>query len=70
MKSAEDYTSVEEFVAENQEMLVRVLRHSSNSYARACAWALLDKGSDPVDLAQLQQEFNALQEARKEPGFS
>ena len=63
MKRAEDYHSVEEFVAENREMLERVLRHSNNAYARACAWALIDAGSDAPDLAQLQKELEILQKA-------
>ena len=65
MNRAEDYSSVEEFVDENREMLERVLRHSSNSYARACTWALIDAGSDEPDLDQLQREIQALQEQRR-----
>ena len=62
MNAAEDYDSVETFVAENREMLTRVLRHSNDSYARACAWALIDAGSDAPDIEQLRTELNALQE--------
>jgi len=64
MDPAEDYGSVDEFVAENREMLIRVLRHSNNEYARACAWALLDKGGDAPDLEQLQRELGTLQKQR------
>lgn len=63
MTRAENYDNVGVFVDENREMLERVLRHSNNPYARACAWALIDAGSDAPDLHQLQQELSALQEA-------
>lgn len=63
MTIVENYSSVEEFVDENREMLERVLRHSNNAYARACAWALIDAGSDAPDIAQLQKELEVLQEA-------
>ena len=56
------YSSPEAFVADNREMLVRILRHSNNAYARACAWAILDAGSDAPDLDTLQRELAALQE--------
>jgi hypothetical protein len=64
MQQVEHYNSVEEFVDEHREMLERVLRHSNDSYARACAWALLDEGSEAPDLHQLQQELTALQDQR------
>lgn len=64
MPQVEHYNSVEAFVDENREMLERVLRHSNNAYARACAWALLDAGSEAPDLHRLQQELTALQEQR------
>lgn len=63
MTLAEDHDSVETFVDENREMLERVLRHSNNVYARACAWALIDAGSDPPELAQLSKELEVLQKA-------
>lgn len=56
----EDYRSAKEFVDKNREMLGRVLRHSNDPYARACAWALLDAGSDAPDLDQLQRELEQL----------
>ena len=55
------YTSPEAFVDDNREMLVRILRHSNNAYARACAWAILDAGSDAPDLDTLQRELAAIQ---------
>ena len=60
MKPVEDYNSVEEFVDEHREMLERVLRHSDNAYARACAWALIDAGSDAPEIDRLQQELEVV----------
>lgn len=62
MTDGSHYTSPEAFVADNQEMLVRILRHSNNAYARACAWAILDAGSDAPDLDKLQRELATLQD--------
>lgn len=65
MKHVEDYQSIREFVDANREMLERVLRHSNNTYARACAWALIDAGSDAQDIAQLQKELDTLQDVAR-----
>lgn len=65
MNHVEDYQSIREFVDSNREMLERVLRHSNNAYARACAWALIDAGSDDPDIAQLQKELETLQDAAR-----
>lgn len=62
MPPIDDYPSIEAFVDDNREMLERVLRHSSNPYARACAWALIDAGSAAPDITELEQELSALQE--------
>lgn len=63
MNPSDDYRSVAEFVDENREMLERVLRHSNSPYARACAWALIDAGSDAPDIDQLKRELEAVKEA-------
>jgi len=63
MTDIRNYDDVESFVNDNREMLERVLRHSNDSFARACAWALIDAGSDQPELEQLQRELDALQEA-------
>lgn len=44
------------------DSLERVIRHSSDSYARACAWTLLDKVGEEPDLADLEEEIRALRE--------
>jgi len=63
MNSASDYRSIEEYVAENREMLERIFLHSNDPYARACALTLLDEGSDPPDLHRLQKELDAIKKA-------
>lgn len=44
------------------ESLERVIRHSSNPYARACAWTLLDLVCDDPELADLQDELQELRD--------
>lgn len=56
-------TDPETIVDEHREMLVRVLRHSSDPYARACAWTLLDAGSDAPKLEQIESEIQTFKEA-------
>lgn len=62
MTDINTYDDVESFVEEHREMLERVLRHSSDPYARACAWALIDAGSSDPQVEELQKEIDALQE--------
>ena len=49
------------------ESLERVVRHSSNAYARACAWTLLDIVCDGPELADLEDELKELRESREVP---
>lgn len=49
----------------DSEGLKRVIAHSSDSNARACAWVLLDKMMEPPDLEQLEAEIEALRERRE-----
>jgi len=63
MTDPTDYDDVESLVEDNRETIKRVLRHSANPFARACAWALIDAGSDEPDLERLRKELDALQEA-------
>ena len=53
------------YVRENRESLIRVIRHSSNTYARACVWALLDAGLDDPEIEDLEDELQAIKEDRK-----
>lgn len=57
-----EYDDIEEFVEANREDLVNIIKHSSNTYARACAWTLLDAGSDAPELEQLEEEIQHLRQ--------
>jgi hypothetical protein len=57
--------NIDQFVDENRDSIERVLRHSNNAYARACAWTLLDAGSDDPDIDALQRELDQLQQQRE-----
>jgi len=57
-----DYDDIEAYVRDNRERLERVVRHSNDPYARACAWTILDAGSDQPELERLQEELEQLQE--------
>ena len=57
-----DDDELEQFVEANREELIRVIKHSANSYARACAWTLLDAGSEEPELEQLQAELTQIRE--------
>ncbi|MDJ1433546.1 hypothetical protein [Halostagnicola sp. A-GB9-2] len=54
-----------EWVKENRDMLVRILRHGTDGYARACAWALLDRGASDPELEQIENELDALRQQRE-----
>ena len=60
--SLEQNDNIESFVNENREMLERVLRHSNDEFARACAWALIDAGSTDPEMEELRRELDALVE--------
>lgn len=48
------------------DQLERILRHSGNPYARACAWVLLDRLLDEPDMEELEAELRSLRD-RREP---
>lgn len=50
----------EEYVRENRERIVRVIRHSDDPFARACAWVLLDRYTPDRDLEELREELDAV----------
>lgn len=50
-------SDVSRYVDENGDRLRRVIRNSESTYARACAWAILDVGSDGPKLEQLRREL-------------
>lgn len=47
------------------DQLKRVIRHSGNSYARACAWVLLDQMLDEPEIEELEMELRSLREHRE-----
>jgi hypothetical protein len=47
------------------DQLKRVLRHSGNPYARACAWVLLDRLLEEPDLEDLEKELRSLRDRRE-----
>lgn len=47
------------------DQLKRILRHSGNPYARACAWVLLDRMLDEPDLEDLEAELQSLKDHRE-----
>lgn len=51
-----------EYVPEHREELVDVIRHSSDPFARACAWVLLDEYSDDPDVEALRDELDAVRD--------
>ncbi|MFD1512487.1 hypothetical protein [Halomarina rubra] len=53
-------TNPERYVRENREKLVRVLRHGSDEFARACAWTLLDEYCDDVAFEQIEEELRRI----------
>lgn len=59
MKDVSDINP-EEYVEENRETIIKVIRHSSDSFARACAWTLIDRYSDDPDLDELHDELDAV----------
>lgn len=48
------------FVRENQDVLANVLRHSQDSYARACALALLVNAGTTRDVESVKQEVEEI----------
>lgn len=53
----------EAWAEQNRDRIVRVLRHSSNLHARACAWALLDHISEDPELEDLERELQQVKQA-------
>lgn len=55
---------ITQYATENKEQLVRVLRHSNDSYARAMAWAVLDRGLDDPEFETIRKELNEIERER------
>jgi len=52
----------EEYVAENREKILTIIRRSDDPFARACAWVLLDRYTPDKDLAELEKELQIVAE--------
>jgi len=55
---------VDQYAKENREQLVEILRHSSDSMARAMAWTVLDRGLSDPEFEQLEREFEQIKQER------
>ncbi|WP_049903685.1 hypothetical protein [Halococcus agarilyticus] len=63
--TADDPEEVQEFVAENRDLLGRMLAHGDTE-ARGYALALLANGGKTDDFEQVQREFDKLRDADEE----
>ena len=57
----------EEYVKENRKQVLAVVRGSDDPFARACAWALLDRYTPDNELDELHDELDAVVERRGKP---
>lgn len=51
----------EEYVRTHEDQLKNIIRHSSDQFARACAWTLLDRYSENPSLEELQMEQDRIE---------
>ena len=56
-RTRSDNEDVNEFVDENIDFIVQVLKHSNDTYARACALVLLSRCSDVRKLDEIQRDL-------------
>lgn len=49
--------SMEQYVTQNRDTLVEVLRHCDDNYTRACALAMLKNGGDARDIELVRREL-------------
>ena len=54
------HDEISTYVRENRDILANVLRHSQNSYARACALAILIHGGTARDVESVKQEVEEI----------
>jgi hypothetical protein len=57
-----DNVDPEEYVQNHRERLLAVIRQSSDPFARACAWMLLDRFTEDRDFDELIEELRAVTE--------
>lgn len=61
-EDSENSTDPKEFVRENRQEIVAIIRSSSDPFMRAYAWALLDEYTPDPDTAELYEELDAITE--------
>jgi predicted Zn-ribbon and HTH transcriptional regulator len=55
-----DTPTPDDYVRENREKILAVIKNSDDPYTRACAWTLLDRHTPEKDLEELKDELDAL----------
>ena len=56
----------EEYVQENRETIITIIRQSNDPFSRACAWALLDRYTPDPELQELHEELDAIAQGGNE----
>lgn len=56
----------EEYIEENRQEIIAVIRGSDDAFARAAAWALLDRHTPDNDLATLRRELEQVAARERE----
>jgi len=60
--NAQNDIDPEEFVEENREKVLTIIRRSDDPFARACAWVLLDRYTPDKGLDELEEELQTVTE--------
>lgn len=55
----------EEYVRENREKVVVIIKNSDDAFTRACAWTLLDRYTPDREVEELEEELRAVLERRE-----
>jgi hypothetical protein len=55
-----DIKNADEYVRENREKIIGVIRSSDDAYTRACAWTLLDRYTPDKDIEDLKDELDTI----------
>ena len=55
-----EFDTPEEYVEQNREKILAVIRNSDDAYTRACAWTLLDRYTPHKDLEELKAELDTI----------
>lgn len=55
----------EQYVKENRQQIIRLIRQSDDEFTRACAWLLLDRHTPDMDVEDLHQELDRVLEGER-----